>query len=102
VRIARSMFTRFCRASNFKLPVLSLVERKHPEEDLACGDALTHGEELKPATLITHAHSSTIPIVAAIVADPIGVGFAAALERPGGNITGITSNEPSLRYTLSD
>lgn len=40
--------------------------------------------------------STTIPIVAAIVADPVAVGFAASLDRPGGNITGITSNDPSL------
>jgi putative ABC transport system substrate-binding protein len=49
-----------------------------------------------PATAAARKASSTIPIVAAIVADPVGVGFAAALERPGGNITGITSNDPSL------
>lgn len=40
--------------------------------------------------------TTTIPIVAAIVADPVAVGFAATLEHPGGNITGITSDDPSL------
>jgi putative ABC transport system substrate-binding protein len=43
-----------------------------------------------PATAAARKASSTTPIVAAIVADPVGVGFAATLERPGGNITGIT------------
>jgi putative tryptophan/tyrosine transport system substrate-binding protein len=38
----------------------------------------------------------SIPIVFALVADPIGGGFAASLARPGGNITGIMSAEPPL------
>jgi putative ABC transport system substrate-binding protein len=49
-----------------------------------------------PPTNAARRATSTIPIVAAIVADPVAVGFAASLERPGGNITGITSNDPSL------
>jgi putative ABC transport system substrate-binding protein len=49
-----------------------------------------------PPTNAARNASSTIPIVAAIVADPVAVGFAATLERPGGNVTGITSNDPSL------
>jgi putative tryptophan/tyrosine transport system substrate-binding protein len=49
-----------------------------------------------PPTNAARKASSTIPIVAAIVADPVAVGFAATLERTGGNITGITSNDPSL------
>jgi putative ABC transport system substrate-binding protein len=49
-----------------------------------------------PATNAARNATATIPIVAAIVADPVAVGFAATLERPGGNITGITSNDPSL------
>src|SRR6516165_9003846 len=35
--------------------------------------------------------SSNVPIVFVGVIDPIAIGFAATLERPGGNITGITS-----------
>jgi putative tryptophan/tyrosine transport system substrate-binding protein len=35
--------------------------------------------------------TQTIPIVFAIVLDPIGSGFVASLARPGGNITGFTS-----------
>jgi putative tryptophan/tyrosine transport system substrate-binding protein len=49
-----------------------------------------------PATNAARKASSSIPIVAAIVADPVAVGFAATLERPGSNITGITSNDASL------
>ena len=34
--------------------------------------------------------TSTVPIVMAAVADPVGSGFAASLVRPGGNITGLS------------
>jgi putative ABC transport system substrate-binding protein len=35
--------------------------------------------------------TKTIPIVFAIVQDPVDSGFAASLQRPGGNITGLTT-----------
>jgi putative ABC transport system substrate-binding protein len=38
----------------------------------------------------------TVPIVFAVVADPVGSGFVESLARPGGNITGFTIFEPSL------
>ena len=34
--------------------------------------------------------TKTIPIVVALMGDPIGSGFVASLARPGGNITGLT------------
>jgi ABC-type uncharacterized transport system substrate-binding protein len=40
--------------------------------------------------------SRTIPIIFVNVSDPIGSGFVASLARPGGSITGFTSNEPTL------
>lgn len=40
--------------------------------------------------------TSTIPIVFAIVLDPVETGFAASLDRPGGNMTGVTSYDPFL------
>ena len=40
--------------------------------------------------------TQTIPIVFAVVADPIGNGFVASLAHPGGNITGFTTLDPAL------
>jgi ABC-type uncharacterized transport system substrate-binding protein len=54
---------------------------------------------LAQSTAITAAfqrESRTIPIVFAIVADPIGSGFVASLPRPGGNITGVMLYEASV------
>jgi putative ABC transport system substrate-binding protein len=40
--------------------------------------------------------TSTIPIVMAQDADPVGSGFVASLARPGGNITGLSTLAPEL------
>jgi putative ABC transport system substrate-binding protein len=40
--------------------------------------------------------TATIPIVFVQVADPIGSGFITNLAHPGGNITGLSSFEPSI------
>jgi ABC-type uncharacterized transport system substrate-binding protein len=44
--------------------------------------------------LLQQTHS--IPIVFAIVADPIGSGFVASFARPGGNVTGFIFTEPTM------
>jgi putative ABC transport system substrate-binding protein len=41
-----------------------------------------------PATAAAHRETRTIPIVFASVGDPVGSGFVAAVNQPGGNITG--------------
>jgi putative ABC transport system substrate-binding protein len=49
-----------------------------------------------PPTTALRQQTQTIPIVFAIVADPVGSGFVASLARPGGNITGFTFTEPTM------
>jgi len=61
--------------------------------------------ELKPdvilasTTLVTAAlqrETQSIPIVFAVLADPVGAGFVASLARPGGNITGFIDAEAAI------
>ncbi len=49
-----------------------------------------------PATRAAQQATSTIPIVAGSVGDPVQDGFAASLAHPGGNITGTTFLGPEL------
>jgi putative ABC transport system substrate-binding protein len=49
----------------------------------------------RPTALIKRA-TSTIPVVFAMVGDPVGSGLIDNLARPGGNVTGFTHFEPSM------
>ena len=49
-----------------------------------------------PVTAALKRETRTIPIVFAIVSDPVGEGFVASLSRPGGNITGFHNSEASI------
>jgi putative ABC transport system substrate-binding protein len=50
------------------------------------------GATMAPLTQATH----TVPIVFVVVPDPVGAGFVASLERPGGNATGFMLFEYSM------
>ena len=49
-----------------------------------------------PATAAMRQQTNTIPIVFAMVGDPVGSGLVASLSRPGGNLTGFVPIENSL------
>ena len=49
-----------------------------------------------PATAAMLQQTRTIPLVFAMVADPVSSGFVASFPRPGGNITGFIAMEPTM------
>jgi putative ABC transport system substrate-binding protein len=54
---------------------------------------LSHGT---PATATLLQQTRTIPIIFAGVSDPVGSGFVASFPRPGGNVTGFITMEPTM------
>ncbi len=49
-----------------------------------------------PATQAVKKATTSVPLVMVAVGDPVGTGIVASLNRPGGNITGLTSIAPEL------
>jgi putative ABC transport system substrate-binding protein len=48
-----------------------------------------------PTTAALLQQTRTVPVVFAVVSDPVGSGFAASFPRPGGNLTGFSNIEDS-------
>jgi putative ABC transport system substrate-binding protein len=79
---------RAAHGDRSRLPELAadLVQRK---VDVIVVDSTPGAQAAKNAT-------STIPIVLALVVDPVGSGLVASLQRPGGNVTGLSMMTPEL------
>ena len=79
---------RFAEGSEERYPALA-------------ADMVTRGVDVivtwgTPATLAAKRVTSKIPIVMAAIGDPVGIGVAATLARPGGNITGLSTLNTEL------
>jgi putative ABC transport system substrate-binding protein len=73
---------------------LGSLERSVAETVALAPDLIVAGSSTETAAVL--ARTKTIPVLFTTASDPVGSGFVRSLERPEGNATGFSNNEPGI------
>lgn len=74
---------RFAEGKLDRLPALAA--------DLAAANVDVIAALAGPAARAAQSATKTIPVIFSIVTDPVALGLVASMDKPGGNVTGVTS-----------